>query len=213
MAVILNVLFHICLRTPFLSITCWAMISPTPQINPEKSLCEKFRLLIGFHQMLIFKYALLSRKTAILSILEEQLILHIDNVHAITLQSSVLLLNSVFDKLIWCTVGPKSFLFGTPQFSLWAGGSVNDHIVAKSINSLLIGSRYIPNGTLNNHAWANLAHGSKSIKNSVANTFRYYYYIMICNSTWIIILIYVVPIRFHSCMMSIHNLCYSTTLN
>ena len=29
---------------------------------------------------------------------------------------------SVFDKLIWCTIdiGPKSFLFGTAQFSLWA---------------------------------------------------------------------------------------------
>ena len=27
---------------------------------------------------------------------------------------------SVFDKLMWCTIGPKSFLFGTAQFSLWA---------------------------------------------------------------------------------------------
>ena len=27
---------------------------------------------------------------------------------------------SVFDKLIWCTIGSKSFLFGTAQFSLWA---------------------------------------------------------------------------------------------
>ena len=27
---------------------------------------------------------------------------------------------SVFDKLIWRTIGPKSFLFGTAQFSLWA---------------------------------------------------------------------------------------------
>ena len=29
---------------------------------------------------------------------------------------------SIFDKLtcIWCTIGPKSFLFGTAQFSLWA---------------------------------------------------------------------------------------------
>ena len=23
-------------------------------------------------------------------------------------------------KLIWCTIGPKSFIFGTAQFSLWA---------------------------------------------------------------------------------------------
>ena len=49
---------------------------------------------------------------------------------------------SVFDKLIWCTIGPKSFLFGTAQFSLWASGAVNyDYIVTNSINSLLIGSR------------------------------------------------------------------------
>ena len=27
---------------------------------------------------------------------------------------------SVFDKLIWRTIGPKSFLFSTAQFSLWA---------------------------------------------------------------------------------------------
>ena len=27
---------------------------------------------------------------------------------------------SVFDKLIWCSNGPKSFLFATAQFSLWA---------------------------------------------------------------------------------------------
>ena len=25
-----------------------------------------------------------------------------------------------FDKLIWCTIGSKRFLFGTAQFSLWA---------------------------------------------------------------------------------------------
>ena len=48
---------------------------------------------------------------------------------------------------IWCTIGPKSFLFGTVQFSLWASGTVNyDYIVTNSINSLLIGSRCIPNG-------------------------------------------------------------------
>ena len=27
---------------------------------------------------------------------------------------------TVFDKLIWHTIGPKSFLFGTAQFFLWA---------------------------------------------------------------------------------------------
>ena len=74
---------------------------------------------------------------------------------------------SVFDKLIWCTIGLKSFLFGTAQFSLWANGAVSyDYIVTNSINSLLIGSRYIPNGAHTNHLWANLAHASKHIKNS-----------------------------------------------
>ena len=85
---------------------------------------------------------------------------------------------SVFDKLIWCTIGPKSFLFGTAQFSLWASSTVNydyivhvhvhqcfykcihmygtpmvncDYIVTNSINSLLIGSRCIPNGAHTNH--------------------------------------------------------------
>ena len=45
---------------------------------------------------------------------------------------------SVFDKPIhvWCTIGPKRFLFGTTQFSLWASGAVNyDYIVTNSINS------------------------------------------------------------------------------
>ena len=59
---------------------------------------------------------------------------------------------NVFDKLIWCTIGPKSFLFGTAQFSLWASGAGNyDYIVTNSINCLLIGSRCIPNGTHTNH--------------------------------------------------------------
>ena len=43
---------------------------------------------------------------------------------------------SVFDKLIWHTIGPKSFLFGTAHFSLWASGTVNyDYIVTNSVNS------------------------------------------------------------------------------
>ena len=51
---------------------------------------------------------------------------------------------SVFDKLIWRTIGPMSFLFGT---ALWASGTVNyDYIITNSINYLLIGSRCIPNG-------------------------------------------------------------------
>ena len=48
---------------------------------------------------------------------------------------------SVFDKLIWPTIGPNSFLFCTAQFSHWASGAVNyDYIVTNSINSLLIDS-------------------------------------------------------------------------
>ena len=31
-----------------------------------------------------------------------------------------IIVTSVFDKLIWLTIGPKRFLFGTAQFSLWA---------------------------------------------------------------------------------------------
>ena len=75
---------------------------------------------------------------------------------------------SVFDKLIWrTTIGTMSFLFGTAQFSLWASGVVYyDYIVTNSINSLLIGSRCIPNGTHTNHCWANLTHDSKFIKTS-----------------------------------------------
>ena len=57
-----------------------------------------------------------------------------------------------FDKLIWRTIGPKNFLFGTAQFSLWASGTVSyDYIVTNTINSLLIGSRCIPNGAHTNH--------------------------------------------------------------
>ena len=57
-----------------------------------------------------------------------------------------------FDKLMWHTIGPKSFLFGTAQFALWASGAVNyDYIVTNSINSLLIGSRCILNGAHTNH--------------------------------------------------------------
>ena len=75
--------------------------------------------------------------------------------------------SSVFDKLIWCTICPKSFWFGTAQCSLWAIGTVNyDYIVTNSINSLLIGSRCIPNGVHINHCWANLAYVLKRTPNS-----------------------------------------------
>ena len=63
-------------------------------------------------------------------------------------------------KLIWHTIDPKSFLFGTAHFSFCASGAVNyDYIFTNSINSLLTGSRYIPNGAHIN----NLAHASKHI--------------------------------------------------
>ena len=53
-----------------------------------------------------------------------------------------MLLCSVFDKLIWHTIGPKSFLFGTTQLSLWASGAVNyDYIVTNSINWLKMYSK------------------------------------------------------------------------
>ena len=59
---------------------------------------------------------------------------------------------SVFDKFIWRTIGLKGFLFGTAEFFLWASGAGNyDYIITNSINSLLIGSRCIPNGTHTNH--------------------------------------------------------------
>ena len=59
--------------------------------------------------------------------------------YTITLLGSIDL--SVFDKLIWCTIGPKSFLFGTAQFSLLASGADNyDCIVTNIITFLLIGS-------------------------------------------------------------------------
>ena len=87
----------------------------------------------------------------------------------------LLMCDRSFDKLIWHNVGPKSFLFGTAQFSLWASGAVNyDYIVNDSINSLLIGSRCFPNGTHTKHCWANLAHASKHIKNSDVHNTHWY---------------------------------------
>ena len=59
---------------------------------------------------------------------------------------------SVFDKLIWHTMGPMRFFIGTAQLSLWAIGTANyDYIVTNSINCLLIGSRCISNGAHTNH--------------------------------------------------------------
>ena len=36
-----------------------------------------------------------------------------------TTNEEIRIIISVFDKLIWRTIGPNSFLFGTAQFSLW----------------------------------------------------------------------------------------------
>ena len=68
-------------------------------------------------------------------------------------------------QLIWYIIAPKSFLFGTAQFSLCTRW--HSYIVTNSINSLLIGSRCIPNGTHTNHCWSNLAHASKHRKLSL----------------------------------------------
>ena len=55
---------------------------------------------------------------------------------------------TVFDKVIWCTIGPKSSLFGTTQFSEPDVIVNYDYIIT---DSLLIGSIYIPNGAHTNH--------------------------------------------------------------
>ena len=75
---------------------------------------------------------------------------------------------SVFDKLIWRTIDPKSSLFGTAQFSLWP---ILYYIVTNSINSLLIGSRCVLNGAHTNHFWANLAQTSKLIKKTLMGVY------------------------------------------
>ena len=56
--------------------------------------------------------------------------------HSHSIVMLLLLVHRVFDKFIWRTIGTKSFLFGTSQFSIWAIGAVNyDYIVTNSINS------------------------------------------------------------------------------
>ena len=62
-----------------------------------------------------------------------------------------LVAGSVFDKLIWCTIGPMSFLFGTYCTVLSLSQMALVIIVTNSINSLLIDSRCIPNGSHANH--------------------------------------------------------------
>ena len=44
---------------------------------------------------------------------------------------------SVFDKLIWHNIGPKSFLFGTAYFSHWASGTVNYDYIALNLCKLV----------------------------------------------------------------------------
>ena len=60
-------------------------------------------------------------------------------------QDITLITISVFDKLIWCTIGLKSFI------SVLSGAVNYDYIVTNSINPLLIGSRCIPKGAHTNH--------------------------------------------------------------
>ena len=52
------------------------------------------------------------------------------------------------------------------ELLIWHCAVNYDYIVSNSINSWLIGSRCILNGTHTNHFWANLAQASKVIKNS-----------------------------------------------
>ena len=45
---------------------------------------------------------------------------------------------SVFDKFIWHTIGPKSFLFGTAQFSLWVGQMAQLIMIILSLTALTL---------------------------------------------------------------------------
>ena len=54
-----------------------------------------------------------------------------------------------------------------------------DYVVTKSTNSLLTGTRHIPNGTHTDHCWANLANASKRVKNS--DIYKYILYIIMYN--------------------------------
>ena len=60
--------------------------------------------------------------------------MYIYTAHAFLFYVHMYMYISVFDKLIWRTIGLKSFLFGTAWFSLWASGAVNyDYIVLTAI--------------------------------------------------------------------------------
>ena len=84
---------------------------------------------------------------------------------------------SVFDKLIWCTIG---FLFGTAQFSLWASSTVNyDYIVTNSINYLLIVFPMAHTLTIAEPIWPMLqnsgTHISLNIYSVCIHTYMYIY--------------------------------------
>ena len=65
----------------------------------------------------------------------------------VSLSASVFLISSYGAPL-----AQRASYLDTAQFSLRASGAVNyDYIVTNGINSLLIGSRCIPNGTHTNH--------------------------------------------------------------
>ena len=95
----------------------------------------------------------ISREKAITPILAERILIRVEQTYErISSTSCRIVISRVFDKIIRCTIGPKSFLFRTAQFSLWASGSVDYHyIVTNIINSLVISSRCIPNGAHTNH--------------------------------------------------------------
>ena len=51
-------------------------------------------------------------------------------------------IGNVFDKLIWCTIGPTTSYLALHSSFFGPDGTVNcDYIITNSINSLLIGSR------------------------------------------------------------------------
>ena len=63
----------------------------------------------------------------------------------------------------------------------WPDCAVNYDIFSYSINSFLIGSKCIPNGTHTNHCWDNLADASKCIKNSVMYMYMYIVHVQTLN--------------------------------
>ena len=93
--------------------------------------------------------------------------------------------SSIFDKLIWCIIGPKSFLFGTAQFSLWTSGTFIMIILSLTA---LTQDVFRMSHTLT-IVGANLARASKHIKNSVLHIriLGFYIKIIICRKVSILL--------------------------